>query len=48
MKMIPLPVKLHAENFILTVEFEDGQKRRIDVRSFIGSGEVKMSLKLLI
>jgi hypothetical protein len=45
--MIPVPKKLHTRDFILTVEFADGQIRQIDVRTFLGSGkkadEVKTS-----
>jgi len=36
--MIPAPTKLCANNFILTVEFEDGQIRQIDVRTFLIAG----------
>jgi len=48
--MMPMPVKLIAENFVLTVEFSDGQIRQIDVRTFLGKGtntdEIKKSLAL--
>lgn len=46
--MIPLPKNIQAKNFILTVEFENGQVRQIDVRTFVGEGakanEIKKSL----
>ena len=45
--MIPVPTKLRTDNFILTVEFADGQVRQIDARTFFGKGgraeEVKNS-----
>lgn len=45
--MTPTPTKLHANDFILTVDFSDGQVRQIDVRKFLGAGtkahEVKTS-----
>lgn len=45
--MIPEPTKLQANDFILTIEFTDGQIRQIDVRTFLGGGikseEVKKS-----
>ena len=31
------PIKLKTKDFILTVEFEDGQIRQIDIRTFLGS-----------
>ena len=48
--MSPLPTKLHVNDFILTLEFENGQVRQIDVRTFLGKGtkadEVKGSLAM--
>ena len=43
--MIPAPIKVHATDFILTVEFEDGQIRQIDVRTFLGAGKKAESVK---
>jgi hypothetical protein len=48
--MIPLPKKLQADNFILTIEFDTGEIRQIDVRTFLGKGakaeEIKTSLAM--
>ena len=48
--MIPIPIKLYLNNFILTVKFENGQIREIDVRNFLGdspkSKEVKTSISM--
>jgi hypothetical protein len=48
--MMPIPTKLKANDFILTVEFSDGQIRQVDVRTFLGEGkkanEVKTSFTI--
>jgi hypothetical protein len=48
--MILLLNKLKAKNFILTVEFEDGEVREVDFRKFFGkcqkTDEIKESLSM--
>jgi len=43
--MIPAPTKLKVNDFILTVEFEDGQTRQIDILTFLGNGKKADELK---
>lgn len=42
---MPIPVKLIAADFILTVEFSDGQIRQIDIRNFLGNSSKASELK---
>jgi len=45
--MVPVPIKLYANDFVLTVEFADGQIRQVEVKTFLGdspkANEVKTS-----
>jgi phosphoribosylformylglycinamidine (FGAM) synthase-like amidotransferase family enzyme len=40
--MKPEPKKISTENFILTVEFSNGQTRQIDIRKFFANDNAKV------